>query len=133
VAIVVGIVAAAVVLWPVTIVPSGSSWVISGANYQTDGPWTMRFASTITGTFTADNGITAYIMNMTEFQNWSQRAGQDGYAAMVGYYWTSGSVTSESVDTRLAAGTYIWIFDFPSAPPAYTGVMVTSAIQATVW
>jgi hypothetical protein len=65
---------------------------------------TQTISYTITGSFTATNGITAYIMGPSDFSVFS--SGSPSY-----YFYTTAKVSSGGISTILSAGKYYLVFD----------------------
>jgi hypothetical protein len=111
----------------VTVVTSGTVWNLNAGYYEDVGPidLTSNSSWTISGSFTASNGITAYVMTSSEYSAWG------GSGSPSAYYWTSGSsVTSGSVNTNLPSGTYYFVWDNTNSFTS-TSVQITSDVIAT--
>jgi hypothetical protein len=111
----------------VTVVTSGTVWNLNGNYYEAVGPIDLTSNSSwiISGSFTASNGITAYVMTSSEYSAWG------GSGSPSAYYWTSGpSVTSGSVNTILPSGTYYFVWDNTNIFTS-TSVQITSNVIAT--
>lgn len=111
----------------VTIASQGTVWNLNAGYYEYIGPvdLTSNSSWTISGTFTASNGIDVYVMTSSEYSSWG------GSGSPTGYYWTSGSgVTSGSVNTNLPNGIFYFVFDNTN-PITSTSVDVTTTIVAT--
>jgi hypothetical protein len=112
----------------VTVVTSGTVWNLNARYYEGVGPidLTSNSSWTISGSFTAtNNGITAYVMNSSQYSAWG------GSGSPSAYYWTSGpSVTSGSVNTILPSGTYYFVWDNTNFITS-TSVQITSNVIAT--
>lgn len=110
----------------VTVVTTGTVWPINAGYYEYVGPVDLTAYSswTVSGTFTATNGIAAYVMTSDEFSAWG------GSGSPSAYYWTSGTgVTSGSVDTVLPSGTYYFVWENTNIITA-TSVEITSDVVA---
>lgn len=59
---------------------------------------------TVTGSFTATNSITAYIMGPSDFSAFSS-------GSPYSYYYTTGKVSSGGINTNLNGGTYYLVFE----------------------
>lgn len=111
----------------VAIASQGTVWNLNAGYYESIGPVDLTSNSTwtISGTFTASNGIDAYVMTSSEYSSWG------GSGSPTGYYWTSGSgVTSGSVNTNLPNGIYYFVFENTNLITS-TSVDVTTTIIAT--
>jgi hypothetical protein len=83
---------------------------------------TQTITYTITGSFTATNGITAYIMGPSDFLVFS--SGSPSY-----YFYTTAKVSSGGINTILLAGTYYLVFD--NTNPTTESVTITQSITAS--
>jgi hypothetical protein len=110
----------------VQVAASGTVWNLNAGNYEYVGAVSLTSNSswTISGTFTATNGITAYVMTSSEYSAWG------GSGSPSAYSWTSGSVTSGAVNTYLYAGTYYFVWDNTNTFTS-TSVEITSNVIAT--
>ena len=111
----------------ITVVTSGTVWNLNPGHYEYIGSVALTSNSswTISGTFTATNGITAYVMTSSEYSAWG------GSGSPSSYYWTSGTnIASGSISTVLPAGTYYFVFDNTHSYSS-TSVQITSNIVAT--
>lgn len=108
---------------PTTIVQSGQVYQLPGAHYEYL-QFDLTTGSAVAGSFTATNGVFAYIMTPSSYANFSS----SGTASS--YDWTSGDVSTGSMNVNLNAGTWYLVFDNPSAFTT-TSVDVTQAIVAT--
>lgn len=113
-------------LQPVTVVTAGTVWNLNADYYEYIGPLDLGNSTwTISGTFTASNGIDAYIMTSAEYSTWG------GSGEPSAYEWTSGSgVTSGTINTYLSQGTYYFVWENTNIITP-TSVDVTSNVVAT--
>jgi len=105
----------------VTVVTSGTVWNLNAGSYEPVGPidLTSNSSWTMSGTFSATYGITAYVMTSGEYSAWG------GFGTPSAYYWTSGpSVTSGSVNTNLPSNTYYFVWD-------NTNIFISTSVQIT--
>ncbi len=111
----------------VTVVTSGTVWNLNAGTYEYVGSvdLTSNSSWTLSGTFTASNGITAYAMTSSQYSAWG------GSGTPTAYYWTSGTgVTSGSVNTNLPAGTFYFVW-YNTNLIYSSSVDITSNIVAT--
>jgi hypothetical protein len=108
------------------VVSSGTVWNLGAGTYESAGPvsLTSNPSWTVSGTFTATNGITAYIMTSSEYSAWGGSGSPNAYS------WTSGHVTSGTANTYLTAGTYYFVWENTNIFTS-TSVEITSSIIAT--
>jgi hypothetical protein len=111
----------------VTVVSSGTVWNLNAGTYESVGPTDLTSNSswTMSGDFTASNGITAYAMTSAQYSAWG------GSGTPPSYYWTSGKgVTSGSVNVVLPDGTYYFVWDNTNIITS-TSVEITTTVLAT--
>jgi hypothetical protein len=111
----------------VTVATSGTVWNLDAGYYEYVGPvdLTTNSSWTTSGTFTASAGITAYVMDSTQYASWG------GSGNPSAYYWTSGpGVTSGSVNTVLPADTFYFVWDNTNTVTE-SSVTITSNVIAT--
>jgi hypothetical protein len=99
-------------------------WQIDAGHYEAAGPADVPYPATVNGSFTASNGITAYLMTSNEFQGFAS----SGTASS--YVWTSGSVSSATVDTNTGEGTYYVVFENTNFITS-TSVQITASVDAS--
>ena len=106
---------------PVTVATSGTVWPLSAGQYEYLGPVSLSTGASswsTSGSFTASNGITAYILTSSQFQSYSGGTPSS-------YYWTSGQASSGSVNANgLPPGTYYFVWD-------NTNLIYSSSVQIT--
>lgn len=111
---------------PGLIVYGGQNWSLPSGYYTFLGvvDLTGNASYTLSGTFTADPGVGAYVMTWSEYQAWGSLGVPTEYA------WTAGSdATSGSYATVLSAGEYVFIWvNFGSVT---SQIEITSNILAT--
>jgi hypothetical protein len=111
----------------VTVVTAGTVWNLDAGYYEEVGPVDLTSSSTWTviGTFTASEGIDAFVMTSSQYSAWG------GSGTPSAYEWTSGSgVTSGAVDTLLDSGTYYFVWDNTNLITS-TSVDITTDVNAT--
>ena len=100
-----------------TIVASGTVWQLN-AGYYEEVQFTLPSSASMGGSFTATNGVTAYCFTPSEYQSFSSSGSASSYV------WTSGQVSSGSVNFNLGSGTYYLVFQ-------NTNLITTSSVQVT--
>lgn len=111
----------------VTVVPSGTVWNLDAGYYEEVGPVDLTSHSSwaTSGTFTATNGIAAYIMDSSQYSAWG------GSGNPTTYFWTSGTgVDTGSISTILSADTYYFVWLNTNLITS-SSVTITSNVQAT--
>lgn len=106
----------------VTIVPSGTVWNLDAGYYEYAGPFDLTNESswTVSGSFTASEGIDAYIMTSDEYAAWG------GSGSPTAYTWTSGTgVTSGNFNAVIPGNTYYFVWD-------NTNIVTESTVEITV-
>ena len=95
-----------------TIDTSGTVFTIHSTSYVYQLFWSNLPVS-LSGTFSSPAGVTAYIVDASEWNSTSNFNSIDVPRSSVGsYYYTTGDVTTGSINTNLAAGTY-YLLIFP--------------------
>ena len=121
--IVVGILASLSTPAPLTIVQNGVVFNINPRTAQPVG-FNLSQSATITGSFTTSAPVTFYIMTPSEYASLLP----SGTASS--YVYTSGSVSSGSINTNVGAGTYYLVFVNYNSLTTDT-VQITAAFVAT--
>lgn len=88
---------------PITVVASGTVWPLSAGQYEY-AEFSTAASGTLTGSFTATAGVTGYVMNPAEYAAYSSSGSASSYL------YTTGHVSSGTLNTNLAAGTYYLVF-----------------------
>lgn len=112
----------------ITVATTGTVWNLNAGQYEQVGPvdLTSNLSWTISGSFTATNGVTAYVMNSSQYSNWGGSSSSPS-----SYYWTSGpDVSSGSVSVVLPTGIYYFVWITPNVFTS-TSVDITSNVVAT--
>lgn len=95
-----------------TIDTTGTVFTIHPSSYVYQLFWAYIPVS-ISGTFSSTAGVTAYIVDASQWNSTSNFNSIDLPQSSVGsYYYTTGDVTTGSIDTNLAAGSY-YLLLFP--------------------
>jgi hypothetical protein len=113
---------------PETLIASGQVWQLTAGHYEYVGPLNLSGAATVTGAFSATggSGANAFILTPSEQQTF----GSGSSSTPSSYVWTSGDVSTGSVNTNLQAGNYY--VDFVNqATFSTTSVQVTTSFVAT--
>jgi hypothetical protein len=114
----------------VSVVSSGTVWNLNAGYYEDVGPvdlsgLTHVLSWALSGTFTASNGIDAYVMTSAQYSAWG------GSGSPSSYFWTSGSgVTTGSINTNVPDGTYYFVWDNTNVFTS-SSVSITSNVVAT--
>ena len=113
----------------VSVVSSGTVWNLNAGSYENVGPvnlsgLTHALSWALSGGFTASNGISAYVMTSAEYAAWG------GSGQPSSYFWTSGSVSSGSINTNVPDGTYYFVWDNTNFLTS-SSVSITSNVVAT--
>jgi len=111
----------------VTVASTGTVWNLDASTYEYTGPVDLTDNSswTVTGSFTANNGITFYILTSSEYSAWG------GPGSPCSYAYASGSdVTSASIDTIIAGNSYYFVWENANLVTA-ASVEITSALICT--
>jgi hypothetical protein len=85
---------------------AGTVFTISSGSYTYQLFWT-NLPITLSGTFSSTGGVTAYIVDSSQWNATSNYNANSVSQSQVGsYYYTTGDVITGSINTNLAAGSY---------------------------
>lgn len=89
---------------PETVVASGTVWTLNAGQYEYL-EFTTSATGALTGSFTATNGVTAYVMDPSEYASFSSSSSASSYV------YTTGHVSSGSMNTNLGSGSYYLVLE----------------------
>lgn len=123
--IIIVIIIAAIALTPktMTLITSGTVISVPAGDYIPKG-FSFKVSGTITGSLSATSGITIYLMTPSEYSSFQANH------TISGYSYTTGDITSGSINTNIGSGTWYVVF-YNSNIITATTVTVNSLIFTT--
>jgi hypothetical protein len=109
------------------IVAAGQTWTLPPGEYAYLGPFNLTTNASwiVSGSFTADPGVGAYLMTWGQYQAWAT------LGVPTDYVWTAGSnASSGTYDSVLLPDLYVFVWDNFSTTSSVT-IVITSTVFAT--